>query len=102
MVVFFSMAPASNAARGFQDTGQGASGRIAGWAAWTADPNPLQGPEQTRILREDDNGAGSGGPAVPLGAGGLCGGGGGGGGGGTTTGGSSGAGGDGCVFVWQW
>jgi hypothetical protein len=56
---------------GFVDTGQGASGRIASWGAWTADPNPLAGPEQTRILREDDNGALMGGPTVPLGQGGC-------------------------------
>jgi hypothetical protein len=53
----------------FQDTGQGASGRIAFWAAWTADPNPLPGPEQTNIWRSDDNmGIGV---RVPLGIGGC-------------------------------
>jgi hypothetical protein len=65
---------AGNFQAAFQDTGQGASGRIASWMAWGADPNPLPGPEVTNILREDDNGAGIPGQTpVPLGQGG-CGG----------------------------
>ncbi len=52
----FSMAAGSNITPRFQDTGQGASGRLASWMAWTADPSPLIGPETTRIVRMDDNG----------------------------------------------
>ena len=49
----------------------GASGRIASWWAFTADPNPLQSPEGTIIERMDDNGAGIGDVGVPLGQGGC-------------------------------
>lgn len=55
----------------FVDTGQGASGRIASWAAWTADPTPLVGPEDTRLIRTDDNGVLAGDPPLPLGTGGV-------------------------------
>lgn len=60
-----------NSVPAFVDTGQGPVGRIASWSAWTADPTPLQGPEQTRIWRQDDNGAGIGEVGVPLGKGGC-------------------------------
>jgi hypothetical protein len=49
----FSFPPGDNAVPAFRDTGQGASGRLASWMAWTADPNPLPGPGQTNILRDD-------------------------------------------------
>ena len=65
----FTVSP--NNVPAFVDTSMGASGRIASWMAWTADPSPLQGPEATVIMREDDNGAGSGGTPVPLGQGGC-------------------------------
>ncbi len=55
----------------WQDTGQGAAGRLASWSAWTADPTPLFGPETTRIFRTDDNGVLAGDPPVPLGTGGC-------------------------------
>ncbi len=65
----------------YQDTGQGAAGRIASWSAYTedhaipvaADNQPvlyLRHPEETIILRTDDN-AGAGGIRVPLGTGGC-------------------------------
>lgn len=53
------------------DTGQGATGRIASWMAWTADPSPLIGPETTRLIRMDDNGVLTGDTPVPLGTGGC-------------------------------
>lgn len=62
----------------YQDSGQGASDRIASWMAWTADPNPLPAPCQTVIIREDNNGAmvpggaaPEGGPPLPVGTGGC-------------------------------
>lgn len=44
----------NNVVSDFQDMGQGASGRIASWQAWTADPNPMLTPDTTIILRDDD------------------------------------------------
>lgn len=62
------VSPGQNSAR-YQDTGQGASGRIASWMAWGADPQPLIVAEGTNILRTDDNmGIGL---RVPLGQGGC-------------------------------
>lgn len=55
----------------YQDTGQGAVGRIASWMAWTADPSPLIGPETTRIIRTDDNGVLTNDIPRPLGQGGC-------------------------------
>ena len=64
-----SFSAASNAQQAFVDTGQGASGRLASWAAWTADPSPLTASESTIIWRSDDNmGLGV---RVPLGQGGC-------------------------------
>lgn len=42
-----------NAVGCFQDMGQGASGRLASWQAWTADPSPATAPQTTNILRDD-------------------------------------------------
>lgn len=50
----------------FQDTGQGASDRLASWGAWVADPSPMITPETTNILRQDDNYG-----EIPLGQGGC-------------------------------
>lgn len=69
MASFLAFPPAANAPR-FVDTGQGASGRLASWNAWTADPSPLTASESTIIWRSDDN-MGLGGVRVPLGQGGC-------------------------------
>lgn len=50
----------------FQDTGQGASDRLASWLAWGADPSPMVESLASNILRQDDNGG-----TVPLGQGGA-------------------------------
>lgn len=50
----------------FQDTGQGASDRLASFGAWTADPAVMIAPETSNILRQDDNGG-----VIPLGQGGC-------------------------------
>lgn len=50
----------------YQDSGQGASDRLASWWAWVADPSPMVSPETSIILRQDDNGG-----TVPLGQGGV-------------------------------
>lgn len=68
----FSFPPNDNKIGAWQDTGQGASGRLASWQAWTADPSPLAGPGQTIIMREDNNGAlVPGATPAPLGQGGV-------------------------------
>lgn len=64
-------AAGENLVPAFVDSGQGAAGRIASWMAWNADPNPLPAPEQTNILRMDDNGALAGPPVLALGTGGC-------------------------------
>lgn len=68
----FSFPPGDNKIAAFVDTGQGASGRLASWGAWTADPAPLNGGGSTIIMREDNNGALQDGVTpLPLGMGGV-------------------------------
>lgn len=43
----------NNTVGNFQDMGQGASGRIASWQAWTADPSPMVTPQTTVLVRDD-------------------------------------------------
>lgn len=62
----FSFPPDDNQKARFQDTGQGASGRIASWEAWGADPSPLIAPATTNIWRSDNNYG-----VTPLGQGGV-------------------------------
>lgn len=50
----------------YQDTGQGASDRLASWLAWGADPSPMVEAGASNILRQDDNGG-----VTPLGQGGC-------------------------------
>jgi hypothetical protein len=50
----------------WQDTGQGASDRLASWDGFTADPSPMVEPATSIILRQDDNGG-----VTPLGQGGC-------------------------------
>lgn len=39
----------------FQDSGQGASSRLASWGAWTADPSVMISPDTSVIIRMDNN-----------------------------------------------
>lgn len=50
----------------YQDTGQGASDRLASWDGFNGDPNPMITPATSNILRQDDNGG-----TIPLGQGGC-------------------------------
>lgn len=50
----------------YQDTGQGASDRLASWSAFTADPSPMIEPLTSNILRQGDNEG-----TIPLGQGGC-------------------------------
>jgi hypothetical protein len=37
----------------YQDTGQGAAGRLASWVAWIADPSPMLASQTTVLIRDD-------------------------------------------------